>query len=109
MRVLKSILAMLAVVSLMSPCVHAEGHRHELSAEVGLTCSTHSNCHCNSEETCAKPMPIALSMSQTVMDVPPNRIRPIRIPEQTRFRPVEEARLLPAANLLCLRTIQLLI
>jgi hypothetical protein len=106
MKTLQSILVAIALVVLVSPCVHA-GEHHHAQEEHGLSAPQCEQCHACSEEPCSKPDQ-AVQTSLT-----PALERPVRQAPVCIVFPVEQfvpvTIPIPSGELLRLQTVQLLI
>jgi hypothetical protein len=103
----KTIPALLALIALLLPCTHAAGHAHEVCTPDTACVAAHPACHTCTESGCSDKISI----------LPVNSISPVELPDRAVFilrtlstdiRPVLSA-CLPAAALLPIQTVQLLI
>lgn len=106
MKILQTSLALLALVALMVPCVHADEHHH-VEEMPELTAPACGHCETCSEEPCSRPEQELQTNLTSPVDVPVRLVQQIAVFEHTILAPVPAPR--PSGGLQFLQTVQLLI
>jgi hypothetical protein len=105
MKLLRTIIAVLALIALMTPCAHAEEHHHHDLPGAELCAMEHESCHTCSNDSCADTPDAAPVVS--VSDVPEPRVTVLFEPQPTHQIFVVIAP--PSGALDHLKTVRLLI
>ncbi len=104
MKILQTILALLALIALMAPCAHAEENHQEMPA-AELCATDHAACHACSDEPCSDAPTAVLIVSALQIPAPRLQILCELKPEHESFTAV-----VPLLGALShLQTVQLLI
>jgi hypothetical protein len=104
----KTIPALLALIALMMPCAHAAAHHHHDECVAEPVCvAEQASCHACTDTACPEKPEILPGNSMSPVDVPE---RPLFVVDTLRTdEQLAISVALPAAALLALQTVQLLI
>jgi hypothetical protein len=105
---LRTSLALISLLALGIPCVHAEGHDHAEEAHA-MSAPLCEHCHACSEEPCSKPRQVAPASLSSSVDIPVRLVQKISVFNHTVSVPVPTSAPRPPGGLQFLQTVQLLI
>ena len=106
MKLLKTILTLIAFFAVMTPCVHA--HEHDVEEHHATLSRAHcSHCTACVDAPCAKPKQVTPSSVMIDMEIPDHCVVLLTVLTTEEPLPIDDP--CPAGDLQCLQTIQLLI
>jgi len=105
MKIFRTILALITLFALATPCIHAEADHHEAAQHVELCPVDHADCHCQSSDPCSKPDLVVENVLVVELSIPIRKLELISVLETSTEVSLPTFR--PPGDLLHLQTVQL--